>query len=92
MIEQSSADKFRAFFKLAGDINDELCRQGGRMATATERKLLELKKRWDAGDIAEFINGLPMNWQDECHELFAKPHWPAIDKMFHMPANRRAGS
>jgi hypothetical protein len=81
-------DKFKAFFELSDDINQELEREDGRTTTAIKGKLFELRKRWDDGDLAKFSNGLPMNWPDECHELFAPWRWPAVDAVFSMPTSR----
>jgi hypothetical protein len=79
------SDKFNAFFQLASDIHEELDQSCPVITAATKLKLLELRRRWDAGDIAEFINGWPMNWLDECLELFPR-HYPALDKMYRQKA------
>jgi hypothetical protein len=84
------SDKFDAFFKLAGDIRDGLDRCDGPVSAAITTKLRELKRRWDAGDIADFIGDWPMNWEDEWQELFPRRDWGKLEALFYPHRRNRA--
>jgi hypothetical protein len=81
-----------SFFKLAGEINKELLEQNVPIEKVKD-KLLELKKSWDAGALDECLDwrGV-MNWENECHELFAKRYQPYLERLFYPECGRRGAS